>query len=45
MYILAVLPFIAILVYESIYSRLYIDRYYSRLVLLASIMLAIGLSL
>jgi hypothetical protein len=44
MYILAALiPFTLILVYESLYSRLYIDRYYARVSLVAYSMFALAL--
>ncbi len=39
---LALAPFIAILIYESLYSRLYIDRYHSRITLLAYAVFAIA---
>ena len=46
MYILAaLLPFVLILAYESIYSSAWIDRYYSRMTLIAYSMFALALLL
>ncbi len=38
----ALLPFTLILVYESMYSKIYMDRYYARMSLLAYTMFAIA---
>ena len=46
MYILAaLLPILVILAYESLYSKFYIDRYYSRITLLAYALFALAVSL
>ena len=46
MYLLvAVLPIVLILAYESLYSKFYIDRYYSRITLLAYALFAVAVSI
>ncbi len=46
MYILvAFLPLMLILVYESIYSRVWEDRYYARITLACAIMIAVALTI
>ena len=46
MYLLvAVLPIVLILAYESLLSKFYIDRYYSRITLLAYALFAVAVSI
>ena len=41
----ALLPIVLILAYESLYSEFYIDRYYSRVTLVAYALFALAVSL
>ncbi len=42
LYTVALLPFILILLYESVYSKLYLDRYYARITV--ACMLAVSMA-